>query len=410
VLTLWKFFSLTLHWVHKIYINLKFYTSDLSQPLNGIKYTCSLANFNTKKIQIFPRQFSTITLPETYPPKGNNFLNIQTDFEFPEIYITTLKNCTVLGSSKLILNERMLIWDDLFDSKLDLMPEEYNLRLFLSRNKSLASIYIDKENQKIIPMGIAFTDAVSNNYAHFLTEILPKIAIYFKGGPDSSAQVIIDLCLHENIMQAMEMVVGSNFEVIGLESNEPVFVRSLQVVSTCGSVPFQPRPGLSEIARHSHGEFSSLALMYMRNLIQSKIPDLPKAGFALKLYIKRVSSIRNLLNSTEVEDMLLKNGFISINPEAMSFIEQVKIFSNADIVVGPSGAAFANIIFCNPEAKIIILAPEVQKFPFGYWQKIACAVGCQVNYVLGKPLQKHYVHSDYCVNESTLLTLIGSAI
>ena len=410
VLTLWKFFILTLHWVHKIYINLKFYIPDQVQPLNAIKYTCSLANFNTKKTQIFPRQFCTIPLPETYPPKGNDFLKLQTDFEFPEIYIATLKNFTVIGSSKLIFNERILILDDLFEPKLDFMCEEFDLRLFLNEKKSIAILNLKKENPAIIQTGIAFTDALSNNYAHFLTEILPKIAIYFKGSPDSSVQVIIDLCLHENILQAMEMVVGINLEVIGLEPNEPVFVRSLQVVSTCGSVPFGPRPGQFEIAGHSHGEFSSSALMYMRNLIRSKISDKLKPGVASKFYIKRSSSNRNLLNSVEVEDMLLKNGFIAISPEAMSFIEQVKIFSNADIVVGPTGAAFANIIFCKPEAKIIIFMPEVKNTPYGYWQKIACAVGCQVSYLLGKPLRKHDVHSDYCVNESTLLTLIRSVI
>ena len=397
-LTTWNFFILTLHWVHKIF--------HLTDP----QYSCSLANFSTKKIQIFPRQFCTIPFPETYPSKGNDFLKIRTDFEFPEIYITTLKNFTVIGSSKLIFNERMLLYDDLFDPNLDLMPEEYQKRLFFSKKKSLAHLNFKKENPTIIPKGIAFTDALSHNYAHFLTEILPKIAIYFKGSPDFSVKVIIDLCLHENILQAMEMVVGSNLEVIGLEPNEVVFVRSLRVMSTCGSVPFEPRPGTFEIAGHSHGEFSSLALMYMRNLIQSKISYIPKAGVVLKLYIKRTASNRNLLNITEVEDMLLKNGFITIIPEAMSFIEQVKIFSNADIVLGPAGAAFANIIFCKPEAKIIILAPETQNLPYGYWQKIACAVGCQVSYMLGKPLRENDVHSDYYVNESALLTLIRSVI
>jgi capsular polysaccharide biosynthesis protein len=411
VLTLWKFFIRIYHWVYVTYHKLKLYIPVQLQHSVDSQYTlCSLANFSTKKIQIFPRQFCTIPLPETYPPKGNDFLMIRTDFEFPEIYIATLKNFTVIGSSKLIFNETMILYDDLLDPKLDLMPEEFQLRLFLNVKKSLAFLNLKKENPAVIPAGIAFTDALSNNYAHFLTEILPKIAIYFKGGLDSSVKVIIDLCLHENILHAMEIVVGSNLEVIGLKPNETVFVRSLHVMSTCGSVPFEPKIVKSDFEGYSNGEFSSLALMYMRNLIQSKISDVPKAGFALKLYIKRNSSYRNIINSTEVEDMLLKNGFITISPEAMSFIEQVKVFSNADIVIGPTGSGFANIIFCKPETKIIIFMPQVQSTPYGYWQKIACAVGCQVSYLLCKPRNKHDAHSNYYVDESTLFTLVGSAI
>ena len=51
-----------------------------------------------------------------------------------------------------------------------------------------------------------------------------------------------------------------------------------------------------------------------------------------------------------------EKGFELVATELLSFKEQVRLFSEADIIVGPSGAAFANIIFCQPGTKVIPLS------------------------------------------------------
>ncbi len=77
--------------------------------------------------------------------------------------------------------------------------------------------------------------------------------------------------------------------------------------------------------------------------------------FKKKIYINRKdgTSLRYLINETEVENYLDKEGFASLKLSDYSFSDQVAIFYNADQIVGLHGAGFANTIFCKEGTKII---------------------------------------------------------
>ena len=42
----------------------------------------------------------------------------------------------------------------------------------------------------------------------------------------------------------------------------------------------------------------------------------------------------------------------------MNFFEQIYLFQNAKVIIGAHGAAFANLIFCKPNAKVFDIIPE----------------------------------------------------
>lgn len=65
-----------------------------------------------------------------------------------------------------------------------------------------------------------------------------------------------------------------------------------------------------------------------------------------RIYLSREKYInRKVSNEKELCDFLQLYGFKVIYPEALSFDEQVKIFHNAKVIVGPHGSAFTNLIF-----------------------------------------------------------------
>ena len=82
--------------------------------------------------------------------------------------------------------------------------------------------------------------------------------------------------------------------------------------------------------------------------------NLPK-----KIYIDRKDSkwchVRSIINEDEVKNFLNKKGFKSLIMKDFHFNDQVKIFNNAEIVIGLHGAAFANLCFCKPGTKVIEL-------------------------------------------------------
>ena len=81
-----------------------------------------------------------------------------------------------------------------------------------------------------------------------------------------------------------------------------------------------------------------------------------QGNFPKKIYIDRSDtnkSLRLIKNEDRVKEYLESVGFKSICLTNFHFKDQVKIFNNADYIVGLHGAGFANLVFCKPETNII---------------------------------------------------------
>jgi len=73
-----------------------------------------------------------------------------------------------------------------------------------------------------------------------------------------------------------------------------------------------------------------------------------------RIYISRdKAKYRKIANEDELNNFLEHEGFTRVFLEELSFIEQLTLFKNAKIVIGPHGAGFTNIIFSNPGLKVI---------------------------------------------------------
>jgi hypothetical protein len=69
-------------------------------------------------------------------------------------------------------------------------------------------------------------------------------------------------------------------------------------------------------------------------------------SFSSRIYISRTKTTgRQVINEEEVLAALAPLGFVSYTMEKMSFADQVRLFSQAEIVVSPHGAALTNTLF-----------------------------------------------------------------
>ncbi|MDA8248000.1 MAG: glycosyltransferase family 61 protein [Rhodospirillales bacterium] len=80
---------------------------------------------------------------------------------------------------------------------------------------------------------------------------------------------------------------------------------------------------------------------------------------------------RYLENRAEVESCVQRYGFETVQPEHLSFPEQVRLFAAADVVAGEYGAAMANVGFCDPGCRVLEIVPETH--PDG-WVRGLCSV------------------------------------
>ena len=82
-------------------------------------------------------------------------------------------------------------------------------------------------------------------------------------------------------------------------------------------------------------------------------------GPSLKLYLSRRGlSGRILVNEAELETALVQRGFRVLHTERMTVEAQAAAMAQASVIVGASGAAFANIIQAPETCRVIEILPE----------------------------------------------------
>jgi hypothetical protein len=84
-----------------------------------------------------------------------------------------------------------------------------------------------------------------------------------------------------------------------------------------------------------------------------------------RLFIKRTSS-RTLDAPGRIEAFLTERQFEIVVLDRMSIANRIKLFQEAEIVVGAHGAELANLLFCAPGTRVIELMPDVHFRP-AFW-------------------------------------------
>ena len=78
-----------------------------------------------------------------------------------------------------------------------------------------------------------------------------------------------------------------------------------------------------------------------------------------RIYVTRHNCLyRNLINEGNLIDKLKKKNFRTVDLNSTTIFQQIKTFSNAEIVIGPTGSGLTNIVFCNPGTKVIEISPN----------------------------------------------------
>jgi capsular polysaccharide biosynthesis protein len=297
---------------------------------------------------------------------------------------------------------KVVICHDLYNFASDFTSEELHRRHNINIRKMRIEIsYVDTNPVKI-PTAASFVDGCAGNYAHWISEVLPRIAIFCSNENYLNVPIIINDGLHSNIMDSLAAIIGSEREVILLPIGRAIQVSRLIATSVTGYIPFEIREGYGGW-RH-HGVFNPTAL----NLVQKKAlfmsESLPNQNWPEKIYLRRNSSVRKVTNFSELERCLLLQGFVCIEPEKLTFLEQVKLFSNAKVIISPTGAALANAIFCKPGTKIGILMSMHENMIYGYWQSMLAGFNLNITHLLGDIVGDSNLdlHSDFFLDRDIL--------
>jgi capsular polysaccharide biosynthesis protein len=88
----------------------------------------------------------------------------------------------------------------------------------------------------------------------------------------------------------------------------------------------------------------------VKNLEPRKIKNMSQ-----RIFISRKGNSRYGEIDAQVEAFMNRQGFLIVEPNQMSFVDQIKLFSDCKILVSSHGAGMANMIFMPPGGKVLEL-------------------------------------------------------
>ena len=218
-------------------------------------------------------------------------------------------------------------WGDL--SKYENFYTKNFNKIFNERKKNLKSF------SNTIVLGSCTTD---NYYRNMLT-FFPRI--FFINEKE------INIAIHRNSSNKWRIFISKILEQLKIKINKYVYLDDDFYIFKKSQIP------------QFFDESVSIKILKKCLLIEQKEKK-------LNVYVSRQNSkSRNLINEEDIIDELKSKNFTIIDTKNMSIFEQIDIFSSAQIIIGPTGSALTNIIFCSEGTKIIEIIP---KYNFGYEQ------------------------------------------
>ena len=193
----------------------------------------------------------------------------------------------------------------------------------------------------------------SRNYYHWMLDYLPRLML---AGAD------VRLLVNE----ARAPFQDECFALLGIDADRLVGAPdAVQIV--CDELQAAPVP-----VRQMR--LDGAALAWLRGDFAAKALVGASAGAPMstrrRLYVSRKdASLRRVVNEAELFDALEPLGFELVIGGDLSVAEQVRLFSGADLVVAPHGAALTNLVFTNPGALLVELS-AAQRVQYSFFRQI----------------------------------------
>ncbi len=284
------------------------------------------------QLQRHHRQFQRPILCNRIPPDIEAYIDKAGWGRPLELYM--LENVTALK-----ITARDIVWIDKDGELLTpWQPVPEYIRQFV--RQSAAGIQV----REVSGVSVCLLDSfIGQNYFHWLLDWLPRLVL----ARTAIAHV-------DNIFTFAKPT--SHYEIETLKR----LLRSGE-----GVVHFDDAPGLrferviieNGVGEHAHSLFEGHPLVRDKLLADLQIEPTAPHLKRTRLYVPRRHS-RRVLNESEIWPVLEKAGFEKVDTDRMSFADQVEMFSRAEAVVAPHGAALTNLLFCQKHAKVLELFPQ----------------------------------------------------
>ena len=331
-----------------------------------------------------------------YGPRFSGKPRRTSTVEIPAIRLSRHENATIACTSNAVMYEdRLLMWKP---PAADIRFSDYSSGNIMTHGRNYA---LTKNPDTCgIERGLAITGSNDVNYYHWMLEVLSKLAYIDQLGEeyDHYPILISEKALSIESVSSFIHHLGIDRKFIYLRSYQHYKVNDLLTITppNFAAVNFKGK------TRNDTTDFyfSTASLHFLRRTAIDYSAGLSNGTtYSERVFLARKGDLRPY-NQEEVWEVLYQSGFKKLFLEDLSFAEQVHAMQHARYVVGPTGAAWTNLIFFRSGAKALCWMAE-ESGNFSSFSHIAEEMDVKMDYITyktGFASCREITYRKYCVD------------
>lgn len=326
-----------------------------------------------------------------------------------DTFVVMLKGASCFAYSDLILLDDGNYYCEIKDNPIiGRVSDCHDGYVLIQDKKEYYTVEIPKHRQTI-KEGVFLSGLFSWNYYHFTFQVIPKLQWICKIALE--VPLLVDEKVKElpSFATLLKICNVQDRPIIFLDEKVRYSVDELYLVSQQTFLVPNFKEGVSNPSVSCYYRPSTLD--YLRERIIKKgdySSNYPKRIFLGRKY---VTSGRRTFNEEECIACAKQFGFEVVYPELMTFEQQVGLFNNAECVIGGSGAAFTNLIYCNNRVKVVVFSKY--HVDFAIWQTIVEYIGgkmCFLEENEGQKMPLHQLHAPFHVEIKKLKKVLNEIV
>lgn len=314
----------------------------------------------------------------TEPPRLIRANASRTAGIFPATMARLFSGAEVYSAGSAIIHSKVIAVPALYLDRPDLLISDGTFLLLQKEGRGIAHCPLPE----VMPSGVGLFGSGASNWYHWLIEILPA-ALLAEGLPnefdDFPFLVPEDSLKHLTFRDSLALFTKQR-QVRALPPGRPIKVEKLIHIDGVVSGPMNLIEGKWPVVS-DYSQNGDVLLRYRAAMLERL--GVTEAKPHRRIFLARGHG-RRTYNQDELLEIAKGFGFEAVYPEQLSFREQAETFASAQIVMGPSGAAYANMLFCQKSTRgLTWLLPQYAGFCA--YSNLANVVGMDLRYLFVTP-------------------------
>lgn len=266
------------------------------------------------------------------------------------IYVAEISNAIVLENCPYIEAKKYCLDDS--------VEWDYSRRYCVVQGNIVSvrdnKYYVEKPIKEMyIKKGIYLCGFPINNYFHLTIDVLSRIQYVDRIEKYNHYPILLDesVFLDSRNIELIQHINVRNREIIKIKKEYLYNVEELVYAAhnTWSAINLKNKE-----TRWNDNTISNDVISFYRNYIRKNIEKKQDLNVMI---IRKSASNPRIENEMQVAEFFLNKGFLIVDTNELSFVEEVELFARAKTIVCARGAVAANFVYCSPGTTLFLFTP-----------------------------------------------------